>query len=172
MSKGNQAPSHRKSGAVSGKIASKVAAADASCRERGVTLTPIRRSVLEILWRAGRPMGAYDVLGEMQSISGGQPKPTTVYRALDFLLEQGIISRIESKNAYVPCAHPDHAHACVFLICEHCGESEEIENPGLEKLLIRNAVTQGFQVTKSIVELKGTCAKCLASPKDISAASL
>lgn len=140
-------------------------AADVTCRARGVQLTSTRKQVLQILWEAARPMKAYDILTHMEGILDRRLAPPTVYRALDFLLEQGFVARIESKNAFVPCAHPDHPHVCVFFICENCGASREFENPTLERLFVRDAASLGFRLSKRIVELQGTCAACLASPQ-------
>src|ERR1700736_3503712 len=142
-----------------------VEAVGKACRERGLPFTAPRRSVLEILWNEGHPIGAYDVIRKMQQRAGRRIAPTTVYRALDFLVAQGFISKIESKNLFVPCAHPDHPHICVFLICENCGGSTEIENPQLEKLFARDAASLGFRVKKRIVELQGLCAKCAAASR-------
>jgi Fur family zinc uptake transcriptional regulator len=141
-----------------------VEAAGAACRERGLPFTAPRKSVLEILLKQGRPIGAYDVLRQMQRHTRRRISPPTVYRALDFLAEQGFISKIESKSLFVPCARADHKHTCVFFICENCGSLTEIENPQLEQLFVRDASSLGFRVSKRVVELEGTCSNCLASP--------
>src|SRR5918999_799750 len=86
------------------------------CDQRGARLTPLRRRVLELVWRGHEPVGAYDLLAQM-----GRAAPPTVYRALDFLIEQGLVHRIESLNAYVGCDRPEAAHASQFLICTDCG---------------------------------------------------
>ena len=137
--------------------------ADAVCRERGLPFTAPRRSVLEILLKQGRPIGAYDVLRQMQRRVGHRVAPPTVYRALDFLAEQGFISKIQSKSLFVPCAHADHPHACVFFICEACGSTIEVENRSVEELFAADANALGFRVGKPVVEIQGTCSKCLAS---------
>jgi Fur family zinc uptake transcriptional regulator len=100
----------------------------------------------------------------MQRQAGRRIAAQTVYRALNFLTEQGFISKIESKNLFVPCAHADHPHACVFFICEKCGSSTEIENRQLEELFVHDAASLGFRVSKRVIELQGTCSMCLASP--------
>jgi Fur family zinc uptake transcriptional regulator len=147
-----------------GLAASGVEAVSAACRQRGLPFTAPRKSVLEILLKQDRPIGAYDVLRQMQRHAGRRISPTTVYRALEFLAEQGFISKIESKSLFVPCAHADHPHACVFFICENCGVSTEIENRQLERLVMHDATSLGFQVRKRVVELQGVCSRCLASP--------
>src|SRR4030088_1605288 len=53
--------------------------------------------------------------------------PTPVYRALDYLMDNGLVHRIESRNAYLACAHDhDAASMVAFFICEICGSGGEI----------------------------------------------
>jgi len=144
-------------------VAAVLRSAEAACRERGVLFTAIRRSVLESLWQSAQPMGAYELMGVVKSKLGRKLSPPTIYRALDFLLEQGLISRIESRNAFVPCAHPERDHACVYFICDACGSSLEIENSRLEALVEQEAASLGFRIGRSVIEMQGTCAHCLSS---------
>lgn len=137
--------------------------AEATCQKRGLQFTEIRRSVLESLWQSSQPIGAYDIISMLGSKFGRNLSPPTVYRALEFLQEQGFVSRIETKNAFVPCAHPDHDHTCVFFICEHCGSSAEIENAKAEALFEKDAVNLGFRIARRVIELQGTCASCLSA---------
>lgn len=153
----------RTSAKATAHAAHQVASAEAACRARGLQLTTSRKAVLEILSAATRPLGAYDVLKLLSDASGREVAPPTVYRALDFLVAQRFISKLESKNTFVPCAHPEHPHACVFFICENCGASIEVENPKLEKLIIGDAAAIGFRVNRRIVELQGACSACVAA---------
>jgi Fur family zinc uptake transcriptional regulator len=130
------------------------------CAERGAQMTTLRRLALEELWRSGVPLGAYDLLPRMETLSGRKLTPSTVYRALDFLVDQGFAMRIESRNAYVPCAHPEHAHRCVFFVCDRCSHSVEIENAGLEEIIARESEALDFAVSHSVIELHGICAAC------------
>lgn len=137
--------------------------AERLCAERDAKLTPIRRQVLEILAESHRPVGAYDLI-ERLGAEGKRPAPTTVYRALDFLLEQGFAHRIESRNAFVACSH-GHAdgEVTVFLICEACGAAAEAEAAGLGGELARLAAGVGFSPRAQIVELAGQCGACAAA---------
>lgn len=139
-----------------------VAEADALCRRRGARLTALRRSVLEALHRAGRPMGAYELIPPLSLVLGRIPTPQTVYRTLDFLREQGLVTRIESRAAFIPCADPDSPTAPVFLLCRSCGGAAEVRSPDLERVAVRNATLLGFRVDTRVFELHGTCARCLA----------
>ena len=138
-------------------------AAEATCRKRGLQLTDIRRSVLERLWQSSQPVGAYEIIRMLGNAFGRTVSPPTVYRALEFLQDHGFVARIETKNAFVPCGHRDHDHACVFFICEHCGSSAEIENARAEALFEEDAVNLGFRIGKRVIELQSTCADCLSA---------
>lgn len=142
-------------------------AAAGICDGRGVHMTALRSLVLDLLCQAGRPLGAYDLLPALQARLGRKFAPLTIYRALDFLLRHGLIARIESRNAYVPCAHPERPHGCVFLVCDQCSTCVEIENPELEALMDKDARSLGFQIARRVVELQGTCATCRSAPQRV-----
>ena len=135
--------------------------AEALCRERGVRLTNIRKTVLQLLCVADKPLGAYELLDRMRGVVKN-PAPPTVYRALDFLLEQGLVHKIQSLHAYVGCMHPDHPHASQFLICDDCGEVAEVEDSSVAKSLKAAGKAIGFRTKRPVVELLGTCAQCTA----------
>ena len=132
------------------------------CRERGVRLTEIRQRVLELIWQSHRPRGAYDLMEELGK-EGRNSAPPTVYRALDFLIEQGLVHRIESLNAYVACPCPEHVHGFQLLICRHCGRVEELHLDEVNDQLKSRARSLGFDVDRQTIELLGTCDACRAS---------
>jgi len=133
--------------------------AERVCAERGVRLTPIRRRVLELVWESHEAIKAYDLLDKLGDAEGSA-KPPTVYRALDFLLTQGLVHRIESENAYVGCRHPEHTHEFQLLICDDCRHVEEISVDGLSDSLKHQAGKQGFRVHSQTVEVHGQCPNC------------
>ena len=135
--------------------------AEALCRERGVRLTEQRKTVLRLLCVSDKPLSAYELLDRMRGVVKN-PAPPTVYRALDFLLEQGLVHKLESLHAYVGCTHPDHPHASQFLICDDCGEVAEVEDASLAKSLKAAGKAIGFRTKRPIVEVLGTCAQCNA----------
>ena len=139
--------------------------AEALCRERGVRLTDQRRTVLQLLCVSDKPLSAYELLDRMRDVVKN-PAPPTVYRALDFLLEQGLVHKLESLHAYVGCAHPDHPHASQFLICDDCGEVAEVEDPSVAESLKAAGRAIGFRTKRPVVELLGTCAQCAAKKDD------
>jgi Fur family zinc uptake transcriptional regulator len=134
--------------------------AEVVCRERAQKFTPIRRHVLQALLSSHRPIGAYEVIDELAR-SMPRPAPITVYRALDFLMANGLVHRIESRNAYLACAHDhDAAAAVAFLICERCGSVGEIPAAPVAQSLGAAARATGFSPKLSVVEITGTCAHC------------
>ncbi len=151
------------------------------CAERGARLTPLRRRVLELVWRGHAPgshapgghapVGAYDLLARLSSNRGTAKEkgsaretrpaaPPTVYRALGFLLAQGLIHRIESLNAYIGCMHPEGAHGGQFLICSDCGAAAEVHDPRVDAAVARRAKELGFAVRHKTIEVEGVCSPC------------
>ena len=140
-------------------MAETLASAEAIAKSRGEKLTGMRRRVLEIVLQSHRPAGAYDVLGALAR-AGKRPAPPTVYRALEFLLAQGFVHRIDSRNAFVGCFVPANPHASHFLLCRSCGRAAEIADPALEEALAIAARNCGFSSERQIVEITGVCADC------------
>ncbi len=133
--------------------------AERLCRARGARLTRQRRRVLEIVASAAQPLGAYEILDALRDEQPGAA-PVTVYRALDFLLEQGLVHRLESLHSYIRCDHPDHPHPGQFLICRDCGQVEEIEDPAIQRSIGRAAHHSGFQASDGVIEIRGRCRGC------------
>lgn len=132
----------------------------AACRLRGLQVTPLREQALTALWRAERPLTAYELREKLIETTKRSLAAQSIYRVLDFLCENGVAKRIESLNAYVACCHPDHDHACIFLLCDACGASIEIEDKKLERLIAADAEREGFALSRRVVELSGVCAPC------------
>ena len=138
----------------------RLARAEAACTQRGARLTDIRRTVLELILQAGEPIGAYALLDQLRA-RHGQGKPPTIYRALDFLLDQGLIHRVERLNAFVGCRdETDHAHPVQFLICGRCGTVAEFEDAAINRAVSAIATEAGFSVNRATVEVEGVCASC------------
>lgn len=117
--------------------------------------------MLELLWAADRAMGAYELIEVLRHRTSRPVGPPTVYRALEFLMAQGLVSKIESRNAYAPCAHPERAHDCHFFLCSSCGASAEWEDERIGRLLAEDAAALGYRVTRPMVEVEGTCRRCI-----------
>lgn len=147
-------------------VSDALARAEASCGERGARLTPLRRRVLEGLADSHVPLGAYELV-ERLGASGDRPPPMSVYRALDFLVSEGLAHRIESRNAYIACGR-DHASddVIVFLICEDCGLTSEVASHAIGRDVSWAARAAGFTPRASVIEIPGTCARCKAATSE------
>lgn len=146
----------------------RLARAAALCAARGQRLTQTRRAVLGLILASPEPVGAYALLDRLRAQTG-QGQAPTIYRALEFLLAQGLIHRIERLNAFVPChdASADaghHVHPVQFLICERCGKAWEVDDHAVGHALQAVAARHGFAPRAAVVELSGVCACCAAAP--------
>ena len=118
--------------------------------------------MLELVWSSHKPVGAYALLDQLRNEQLGSAPPT-VYRALDFLIDNGLIHRIERMNAFVGCSHPGEAHRGFFLICGECGNAEELQSDGLADTIASSAQRRGFTAREMTLEVTGTCADCRRS---------
>lgn len=137
--------------------------ADTLCAQKGLRLTALRRRVLELVWQSHKPLGAYDILAVLSEEDGRRAAPPTVYRALDFLLENGLVHRIASLNAFTGCNHPTHVHQGQFLICRECHAAIELQNPTISEAVTTAAAGVGFAVEGQTVEIVGVCSGCKAA---------
>jgi Fur family zinc uptake transcriptional regulator len=130
------------------------------CEAKGARLTDLRREVLALILDADAPTGAYDLLDRLRA-TRHRAAPPTVYRALEFLLEHGLVHKLESLSSYVGCvSHGDSEHAAQFLICRGCGQVTEIDDHELAHALDDAARRLGFTVGKATIEAEGRCAEC------------
>ncbi|WP_298078765.1 Fur family transcriptional regulator [uncultured Cardiobacterium sp.] len=143
------------------QIASTVAKVEQYCIKRGVRLTPIRRQVLELLLTYPNVVKAYEILDELKK-QRKNAAPPTVYRALDFFVEIGVLHRAESLNGFVFCSHFDEAHTSVILNCTHCGATEELAAEEPVDILLAFCRERGFTVQDGPLVLSGECARCHA----------
>jgi Fur family zinc uptake transcriptional regulator len=136
-----------------------LARAEAVAAQSGARLTPVRRRVLEILLEEHRALGAYDVLNRLAAEGFGN-QPPVAYRALDFLVEQGLAHRIRRLNAFAACMHPGEAHAPAFLICRACNAVAEAPAAPVRSALEAAAAEVGFTVERANIEALGLCPAC------------
>ena len=136
-----------------------VRAVEHASKERGLRLTPLRKEVLQLVASAGKPVKAYDLLDQLRE-RHGNAAPPTVYRALDFLLENGFIHKLESINAFVSCHHPAEAHQVPFLICDTCDSAQEVCDERVAELIEAQARALGFRPQAQTLEVHGICKNC------------
>jgi Fur family zinc uptake transcriptional regulator len=133
--------------------------ADVLTRATGARMTPVRRRVLAILLEEHKALGAYDVLARLATEGFGN-QPPVAYRALEFLVDQGLAHRIQRLNAFTACVHPGEDHAPAFLICRTCHMVAEAEASAARASLEAEAARAGFQVERSTIEALGLCPNC------------
>ena len=138
-------------------------AARSLCISRGVRLTDLRLQVLELIWQNHKPLGAYTLMEMLAKANTRRVAPPTVYRALDFLLEQGLIHRINVLNAFIGCPSPGTKHQSYFLICRTCNIAIELDEPQLGQQIQRVAGDAGFTVETQALEVSGLCANCASA---------
>ncbi len=140
-------------------VAKALSEAEALCAQQGARLTRLRRRVLELVWTSHAPVGAYELLGRL-SHEHGRATPATVYRALEFLRDLGLVHRIESLNAFVGCPAPDRDHSGQFLICRECGVAAEMQDQAVERAIAEQAAACGFAIEGKTIEVRGLCPAC------------
>lgn len=133
--------------------------AEEICEDQGAALTPLRREVYELLLRHDQAVGAYELLDELKSL---RPKaaPVTVYRALDFLIELGLVHRVNALNAFSACRGHGTDHRGLVLICRNCKSTVELEDRKVDNTIRRSAAELGFETGDGPVEVLGTCSSC------------
>ena len=140
-------------------VSAAIETAERLCRDRGLRFTALRRRVLMLVWDSHKPIGAYDILDKLGD-EGKAAAPPTVYRALDFLIEAGLVHRLDSLNAFIGCPDPARSHAGQFLICRGCRTVLEIDDPDIDAVVARKAGQLGFTSVHQMLEVQGLCANC------------
>ena len=126
------------------------------CQQNKLKLTKPREEVLGVLLKSKKPMGAYDILGALET-KGKRPHPPTVYRAIDFWIKHGYIHKIYSLNAYGACSHPHEKPYVSYLICDECHQAQEIYLNNQQSTF--SQITD-FQVSSVATEIHGKCSRC------------
>jgi Fur family zinc uptake transcriptional regulator len=130
--------------------------------EGSASLTPLRHAVLSAIRAAGHPLGAYELIARLEGKLGRRVRPPTVYRSLDHLCRAGLVVRLESLNAFMARNDPAAPRGNAIFICGDCRSAQEVVNPQLSGLLDHNAMGLRFRIARRIVEIEGTCARCIA----------
>lgn len=141
------------------ELESTIEKAQVYSESQGGRFTALRQTIYRLMLEADGAVGAYDLLDQLKQHESGA-KPATVYRTLDFLLEYGLIHKVESNNTFIACHHFGCHHPVQFLICDLCGNVQEIQSEGLKATLEAQAKSTGFRVKKQTIEAHGICANC------------
>ncbi|MBK5933559.1 Fur family zinc uptake transcriptional regulator [Rhodovulum imhoffii] len=135
-----------------------IAQAEILMAARNQRLTPVRKRTLEILLQAHKALGAYEVLDKLVD-DGFRRQPPVAYRALDFLVAQGLAHRIRRLNAFAACMYPGRVHVPAFLICEGCQALAELPGQAVAEAL-DTAAPVGFKIDRLSIEAAGLCLAC------------
>ena len=133
--------------------------AEAICKRHKLRFTPIRRQVLELIWAQHTPVSAYHILDALRDRKANA-QAATVYRALSFLLEHGLVHKIESLNAFAACQQAGEKHTGQFLICARCQQIVELHTQDISHAIAREAISNDFTITNQTIELTGICSEC------------
>ena len=128
------------------------------CDSNNLRLTEIRQTVLGLVWKSHKPIKAYDILKDIKGV--GSEKPPTVYRAINFLLENGLIHKINSQQSYIGCEHPNLHKQCYFLSCNKCGETSECCSVEMDKMFKKALKKEKFNQSDIVCEISGVCSSC------------
>ena len=135
-------------------------AAEEICNKQDVRFTDLRQKIFAIILQNHQPSKAYDVLNILQK-EDPAAKPATVYRGLDFLLENGLIHKLHSSNTFVACWHPLKHQKCSFLICNKCHEVQECCDQNLTEEIKQIGLKNNFKIEETTIEIRGVCASCV-----------
>ena len=139
-----------------------IAQVETACQGRGLQMTALRREVVGIFAEAGQPLGAYTIIQKLAEAQKRIVAPPTVYRTLDFLVDNGFVVKIESRQVYAPCDHLDHAHDHhgILFSCVKCGRAMEIESAAVDSETATLAAGLCFKIERKVFEVDGECADC------------
>ena len=133
---------------------------DEICRSNNLGFTDIRRQVYEIIIKNNKPIKAYEILDEIRNITNKPSHPPTVYRAIDFLIENGFVHKLNSINSFVGCFHPKTHEECYCLICKKCNLYQECCDDSLKDRISKTAVHNKFVISNTTLEIEGHCLDC------------
>jgi len=130
------------------------------CIQHNARLTPLREQVLQLIWQNHKPLGAYDLINQLAQACAKPIAPPTIYRTLEFLLNLGLIHRINSLNAYIGCSSPSTQHPSHFLICRQCHNATECNHTAISREINQLSADTGFLVEQEWLEVIGLCNDC------------
>ena len=145
------------------RIARALTHAESVCRQRKLAFTPLRRQVFELVCHHPNPVGAYELLGELK-VARGNAAPVTVYRALDFLIDAGLVHRIAALNAFTACHTRSPGHGGLLLVCGKCSNVIELEDLDVGERIVQSAAGVHFAASSDLVEVRGLCEECRGEP--------
>lgn len=135
-------------------------AARTTLEAAGEQWTEMRAQIFSLVAEHGQPTSAYDVAERISQLRGKRVAPNSVYRILDLFVANNLVMRVESANAFIANSHPGCLHDCIFLICDHCGQTTHVDNDHLADDVRETARAAGFAPARPVIEVRGRCADC------------
>lgn len=135
-------------------------AAKAALEAGGEQWTEMRAQVFDAIAALGKPASAYDIADAVSQARGRRVAPNSVYRILDLFVTNNLVRRVESANAFVANSHPGCLHDCIFLICDHCGATQHVDDDKLAGDVRKKAAASGFAAIRPVIEVRGRCGDC------------
>lgn len=129
------------------------------CQANGKRMTPLRETVLRLLYEQVVTIGAYQLLAHLKKVHS-HAQPMTLYRTLDFLLKMGLVHKISHSGEYFCCAHPNQHTTCQVLLCTQCKKVQECCDDVLIDTVNSVAQKQQFQPQNTALEIVGVCYSC------------
>jgi Fe2+ or Zn2+ uptake regulation protein len=130
-------------------------------RENGFRITRVRRALTDIFLSSKRPLSV-DVLIPLLKKRRISVNKTTVYRELDFLLEQELLQELHLKGTKLYYEWKKHHHH--HVVCRECSSVQDIDAGEVEKLLPRleRKLTRKtlFTELSHSLEFSGLCHRC------------
>jgi len=130
------------------------------CKSNKLGFTDIRKQVFEIIVKNNKPIKAYEILDKISNTNNKPSHPPTVYRAIDFLKENGFVHKLNSINSFVGCFHPKAHKECYFLICKKCNIYQECCDDNLKDRISKTAIHNNFVISNTTLEIEGHCLYC------------
>ncbi len=129
-------------------------------RQKNGRMTEVRREIVLKMAELGKPRTAYQILEAVNKKRKTQLSAISLYRTLEFLMEAGVVLKLESRNAFKLClnAEPEHSH--LMMVCDKCGDVREIHDHALAEALCKTAKKHGHTLKHHVIELHGLCRDC------------
>ena len=133
-------------------------------RTRGFRITPQREMIIEAIVHQGDHINADEVFALIRKRTHSM-NIATVYRTLELLVEEGLVSRIdlgEGRVFYATHQHGPHIH----LVCRQCGQ---VLGANQEMLSTFNHQLQSdyhFAADLQHISVLGLCSECQTNQRN------
>jgi Fur family zinc uptake transcriptional regulator len=136
-------------------------AMNASHHHHDPKLSRNQTEILSCLRQAKEPMSAYAILDKVRI--AGISHPPTVYRALNELMQKGMVHRLQSRSAFIACGHGACDGKFAFAICRQCGKVVEISLSDADRAGLLALAPDEIAAEQVTLELAGLCEACRPS---------